>query len=64
MAVREAAAKALASGAAVVPRDVADREQVERVTREWLNGWGWDEESLEFVESEAGVKLTKVFAVS
>jgi hypothetical protein len=63
MSVREAAARALASGEAAVPRDVADREHVERVVREWLNGWGWDEDSIEFTETEEAVRLTKVFDV-
>jgi hypothetical protein len=57
--VREAAAKALDGGEAVVPSDVANRENVERVVREWLEGWGWNTDSIEFTESEAGVRLTK-----
>lgn len=61
MAVREAAAQALTRGEAVVPRDVADAEHVERIVRDWLNGWGWAEDSIEFTETEAAVRLTKVF---
>jgi hypothetical protein len=60
MTVRGAAAEALSRGEAVVPRDVADSEHVERVVRDWLASSGWDEGSLEFIESEAGVELTKV----
>ncbi len=61
--VKEAAAKALGGGEAVVPNDVADREHVEQAVRGWLDEWGQDEGAIEFTESEAGVKLGRSTSV-
>ena len=57
--VTDAVAKAQGGGEAVVPSDVANREQVERAVRRWLAASGEDEDAIEFTESEAGVKLSR-----